>query len=275
MWPANVSSSHIVTFIIVALLMSLGVAALVNRNPSLIGMSGIVYVIPTVVAIALNILHHKAVSNVYQPVFSGTTKQSILFAILYPAAFVIVIAAIALASGKAAFASGNLPSMLEMLAALVFTILLMVMAFGEEYGWRGFLLPALAARYGQLRATIIVGLIWAMYHLPADILVNKGSANPWLACLVQVASVFIMAFPLSYCYFQTKGSIAGVILFRAIWDIAHILVLGSENSEARTVLAGNYTLFNIIPLDLALGVIAAIAFACILARNDVAANEKA
>ena len=160
--------------------------------------------------------------------------------------------------------------MLEMLAALVFTILLMVMAFGEEYGWRGFLLPALAARYGQLRATIIVGLIWAMYHLPADILVNKGSANPWLACLVQVASVFIMAFPLSYCYFQTKGSIAGVILFRAIWDIAHILVLGSENSEARTVLAGNYTLF-IIPLDLALGVFC-IAFAIL--RNDVAAKEK-
>jgi len=36
----------------------------------------------------------------------------------------------------------------------------------EEPGWRGFGLPVLQARYSPLRATLILGLVWGVWHIP-------------------------------------------------------------------------------------------------------------
>lgn len=38
--------------------------------------------------------------------------------------------------------------------------------FTEEPGWRGFLLPRLQSSYSPLVASLIVGVIWASWHLP-------------------------------------------------------------------------------------------------------------
>ncbi len=37
---------------------------------------------------------------------------------------------------------------------------------GEEGGWRGYLLPKLLDRMGELRASVMIGMIWALWHLP-------------------------------------------------------------------------------------------------------------
>jgi len=39
------------------------------------------------------------------------------------------------------------------------------LTLGEEYGWRGYLLPRLLP-LGELKATLIVALIWALWHVP-------------------------------------------------------------------------------------------------------------
>lgn len=50
-------------------------------------------------------------------------------------------------------------------------------AFGEEYGWRGFLLPRLAQRLGYFKASIVVGVIWGVWHAPGILL---GYEYGWL-----------------------------------------------------------------------------------------------
>jgi membrane protease YdiL (CAAX protease family) len=44
---------------------------------------------------------------------------------------------------------------------------LVLIALGEELGWRGWLQPTLAARTTRLRAALGVGAIWALWHAPA------------------------------------------------------------------------------------------------------------
>jgi uncharacterized protein len=62
-------------------------------------------------------------------------------------------------------------SALEKTASITLTMLLVgvpigtVLAFGEEYGWRGYLLPKLLP-LGEVRASLLVALIWAPWHLP-------------------------------------------------------------------------------------------------------------
>jgi len=46
------------------------------------------------------------------------------------------------------------------------TLLSCATALGEEIGWRGFLTPRLAERFGFVRSTLITGAIWAVWHYP-------------------------------------------------------------------------------------------------------------
>ena len=48
----------------------------------------------------------------------------------------------------------------------VATVLSTPVQAGEEIGWRGFALPLLTARLGLARASLLLGIVWATWHLP-------------------------------------------------------------------------------------------------------------
>lgn len=60
----------------------------------------------------------------------------------------------------------NDPSQLYLIAPAFVAILVLGGPLGEEPGWRGMLQPALGRWFAPCRAGLIVGLVWAAWHLP-------------------------------------------------------------------------------------------------------------
>jgi membrane protease YdiL (CAAX protease family) len=93
------------------------------------------------------------------------------------------------------------------------TIISTVSQAGEEVGWRGYLLPRLTERTGLVAASLIVGVIWAAWHLPlffapgAD---TNGQSFPLYAMQVTAYSV---AF--AWLYWRTGGSLLLTMLMHA------------------------------------------------------------
>lgn len=64
------------------------------------------------------------------------------------------------------FGLGASPWIGFLLFASLGTLQSLVSATGEEIGWRGFLVPALAEKFGFRMLCLVSGSIWLLYHLP-------------------------------------------------------------------------------------------------------------
>ena len=84
---------------------------------------------------------------------------------------------------------------------------------GEEVGWRGFALPRMAGRMGLAGASIILGIIWATWHLPFFFFhgVDKyGQSFP-----VYLLTVVAISIAMAWLYWRTKGSLLLTMLMHA------------------------------------------------------------
>lgn len=80
----------------------------------------------------------------------------------------------------------------------------LLVTFGEEYGWRGYLQPALAA-LGRVRAVVLVGVIWGVWHWPIIWLGYNYPGHPYLGSLLMLLFSMGLAFVLGYAVLKAKG----------------------------------------------------------------------
>jgi membrane protease YdiL (CAAX protease family) len=111
--------------------------------------------------------------------------------------------------------SGHWPAFgTESLVLIPFAIALSTpVQAGEELGWRGFALPRLAARLGLARASLLLGLVWAFWHLPLFFVREADTyGQSFVIYAVQVVAISVA---IAMLYARTEGGLFLPMLFHA------------------------------------------------------------
>lgn len=111
---------------------------------------------------------------------------------------------------------------------------------GEEIGWRGYVLPRLQAKHSALVSSLILGVVWGIWHLPKFLSDFNVVAFAWFMLHIMAFSVL-----LTWLYNNTKGSLLMVAICHAASNTVSIFVpmastVSSENMGAYIV----YVLFE-------------------------------
>jgi uncharacterized protein len=109
-------------------------------------------------------------------------------------------------------------------------VFVLIFAFGgplgEEPGWRGFALPRLQRGHGPLVGTLILGVLWGLWHLPLFILVPgyDGAGASFLGVLLPFLGFMIMATALAvfftWVFNNVRGSLLLMMLLHATLNTA-------------------------------------------------------
>ena len=122
--------------------------------------------------------------------------------------------------------------------ALPLFIAMEVLTNGEEIGWRGFALPRLQARHSALVASLVIGVVWAVWHYPKFL--NAGNSAHdypfWLFLLDIVAKSIIF----TWVFNSTGGSLLSVTLLHASMNtsVLFLPVLPAVTGDTTVLVTG-------------------------------------
>lgn len=133
-----------------------------------------------------------------------------------------------------------------------------VLAFGEEIGWRGWLIPALR-RWGTWPALLVSGVVWGLWHAPITLLGHNFGRTDVTGVLLMIGGCVAWGVLLGWTRLRT-GSVWPAVLAHGSLNAVGgmVLVLAAAGEKVDLAVVG--------PLGLvAWAVIAAIVVAMVLA----------
>ena len=128
-----------------------------------------------------------------------------------------------------------------------------VAAFGEELGWRGFLLHEFR-NMKFLKASLIIGFIWGIWHAPMILMGHNYPQHPEAGILMMTIFCMLLSPLLMYITIKAKSVIAAAIAHGTMNAIAGISVMmikgGNDLNAGITGLAGFIAIIVFVALIL-------------------------
>ena len=101
-----------------------------------------------------------------------------------------------------------------------------VTCFGEEWGWRGYLLPKISKHFSAIPTLLITGIIWGLWHAPLTIIGHNYGLGYWGFPFTGIAMMcvfcIVLGIFLSYLTLKTGSCIPAILAHGAINGIAAI-----------------------------------------------------
>lgn len=103
---------------------------------------------------------------------------------------------------------------------VIFFILYFIGATGEEIGWSGYATEPLQNKFGALKASIILGSVWAIWHIVPYIQMSK--TTNWI--LLQSLSTVLLRVIMLWIFNNTGKSVFAIILFHTMINLSPYLI---------------------------------------------------
>ncbi len=133
-----------------------------------------------------------------------------------------------------------------LLALVVPWILFEVLTNGEEMGWRGYVLPRLQAKYSALVSSLIVGVIWSVWHLPKFMGTGMSGERSFVWFTLAHLALAVLY---TWLYNNSRGSLLLVVLFHATGNTAGMFLpvsLAVPGGIAQNMLVALYVVAAVI-----------------------------
>ncbi len=111
--------------------------------------------------------------------------------------------------------TGGLPLpvwILFVLRSILFTLL--VVAVGEEAGWRGWMLPELQKRMSPALSTVLLGIVWGLWHYP--LFVNGQFPGPQHLVFAKVGVCVFLGILFTWLYNRSGGNLLLVVVLHTV-----------------------------------------------------------
>ncbi len=233
----------------------LGALGIPFRTRTAIGMFG-----PAVACLLVRLIRREGFTDAGLSVFGPGVRGA---GRLYLAAYFVPLALLIIGIGIALLAGVQLWILPDYLRALhlslpIFVLIslstltlgvltTMVFTFGEEFGWRGYLLPRLSP-LGGTTAAIIVGVIWGLWHAPLIFLYGYeyNDLHSLLGVFMFVLPSTSLSIILAWLRFRS-GSIWPTVLAHAVGNQAASLALIALVTPGNLYLGAPIGLIGILP----------------------------
>lgn len=135
----------------------------------------------------------------------------------------------------------------------LFAIQVVLFQFAEEVGWTGFLQDRWQDRYSPLKLSLVVAVLWAVWHLP-DFFVEEGlgleqAVVSVIFLVYEIVVLFFARVVIVWLYSATGRSVLLVVLWHASFDasitkLSRDVIPGSDAARI-AILSGVVVLFAV------------------------------
>ena len=137
-----------------------------------------------------------------------------------------------------------------LMVPLVILISLVSGPLNEEFGWRGYALDKLIVRFGFLKASLLLGFIWAIWHLAWYFTPGQAQYNllqdSLFDALMMVPSLMLLSVFVSFVYIKTKRSILAGAMVHMFSNLLGSQLLSPYSSEMSMLIRYVKMIFFII-----------------------------
>ncbi len=115
-----------------------------------------------------------------------------------------------------------IPSQLLSNTVLIIPSFLMIFLFQgpipEEFGWRGYALPRLTEKFGFMKAALLLGVIWAFWHLPGFFM--EGVSQSGMPIIPYFITVVALSVIIAWIYYGTGRNLLAALLTHTMFNLS-------------------------------------------------------